>query len=119
MTTKTSKHPHVELFASSSRLACAARRAAKKNKSLAHYAVIHDVAHASTLPKVAEQTLGMVMLSHADDDQLRLTDDWIKKVFSDSFHLLLTGPTTHPDQIAQWMRETKIRSVKQLHVVMV
>ena len=38
---------------------------------------------------------------------------------SEAFHLLFTEPTTHPDQVAQWMRTTKIRSENRLHVVKV
>jgi hypothetical protein len=36
-----------------------------------------------------------------------------------AFHLLFTEPATHPDQVAQWMRTTKIRSEDRLHVVKV
>ena len=33
--------------------------------------------------------------------------------------MLFTEPATHPDQVAQWMRTTKIRSENRLHVVRV
>ena len=61
----------------------------------------------------------MVVLSHADDDHLVLIDSRVEPVVSGAFHLLFTGPATHPDQVAQWMRSTNIRSENRLHVVKV
>lgn len=61
----------------------------------------------------------MVVLSHADDDHLVLTDSRIEPVVSGAFHLLFTEPATHPDQVARWMRTTRIRSENRLHVVKV
>jgi len=48
-----------------------------------------------------------------------LTDERVQPVVSGAFHLLFTEPTTHPDQVAQWMRTTNIRSETRLHVVKV
>ena len=31
--------------------------------------------------------------------------------------MLITEPTTHPDQVAQWMRRTNIRAENRLHIV--
>ena len=61
----------------------------------------------------------MVVLSHVDEDHLVLTDERVEPVVSEAFHLLFTEPATHPDQVAQWMRTTKIRSENRLHVVRV
>ena len=61
----------------------------------------------------------MVVLSHADDDHLVLTDSRVGPLISGAFHLLFTEPATHPDKVAQWMRTTKIRSENRLHVVKV
>ena len=47
------------------------------------------------------------MLSHADDDHLVLTDPRVASIVAGAFHLLFTEPTTHPDQVAQWMRATR------------
>jgi hypothetical protein len=38
-------------------------------------------------------------------------------VISGAFHVLFTGPATHPDQVARWKRSTKIRSENRLHVL--
>ena len=59
------------------------------------------------------------MLSHVDEDHLVLTDVRMEPVVSGAFHLLFTEPATHPDQVALWMRTTKIRSEDRLHVVRV
>ncbi|MFN0056459.1 MAG: DUF2442 domain-containing protein [Planctomycetales bacterium] len=59
------------------------------------------------------------LLSHVDEDQILLTDSRLEPVVSDAFHFLFTDPATHPDQVAQWMRGTKIRSEKRLHIVSV
>ena len=63
--------------------------------------------------------LELVVLSHADDDHRVLIDSRVEPVVSGAFHLLFTEPTTHPDQVAQWMRATNIRSESRLHVVKV
>jgi hypothetical protein len=59
----------------------------------------------------------MVVLSHADDDHLALLDSRAEPVVAGAFHLLFTGPATHPDQVARWMRSTNIRSENRLHVI--
>ena len=41
------------------------------------------------------------------------------KIVSQAFHFLFTEPATHPDQVAQWMRASKIHSENRLHVVRV
>jgi hypothetical protein len=121
MTTTTSKSRRVEFYATSSRLAHAVRNAARRNKSLARYSTIHEVGHAVTVSGAAKRAhdLHMVMLSHADDDNLVLTEARIEPVVAEAFHLLFTEPATHPDQIAQWIRRTKIRSENRLHIVRV
>src|SRR5579859_4171915 len=123
MTTKTLKHPRVEFFATSSRLANAFKIAARRNKKLAHGAAIHEVGHmavaAHTKAAKSSQKSQFIVLSHADDDVRPLTDERVEKMVSGAFHLLFTGPLTHPDQVAQWMRATRIRSENRLHVVRV
>jgi len=120
MTTKTREHSLVEFFATS-RLAHAYRSAARQNKRLAHCAAVHELGHLTSHSDVMGRVheLQMVVLSHADDDHLLLTGSEMEPVVSGAFHLLFTEPATHPDQIAQWMRTTKIRSENRLHVVRV
>jgi len=60
-----------------------------------------------------------IVLSHADDDHLALSGKRVEPMVSGAFHLLFTEPATHPDQVAQWMRATRIRSESRLHVVRV
>jgi hypothetical protein len=121
MTAKTSKRPLVEFFATSSRLAHAARNAVKLNKALARCSAIHELDHAIVLSDVAKgaHELHMVVLSHADEDHLALTDSRMVNVVSEAFHLLFTEPATHPEQVAQWIRGTNIRSEHRLHIARV
>jgi hypothetical protein len=121
MTTRTRRRRIVEFYATSPRLAHAYRHAAKHNKSLARLADIHELRLAAAWHDVGKQAheLEKVVLSHADDDPLMLSDSRVEPVVSGAFHLLFTGPATHPDQVAQWMRSTKIRSEYRLHVVKV
>jgi Protein of unknown function (DUF2442) len=119
MTTKTLKRHVLEFYATSPRLVAAYRRAAEHNKSLARLSEIHELTHS-----VATHDFGKlshefqkVVLSHADDDHLVLIDPRAEPVISGAFHLLFTGPETHPDQVAQWMRSTNIRSENRLHVL--
>jgi hypothetical protein len=122
MNTKTLKRRVVEFYATSPRLAHAYRHAAKHNKSLARLGEIQELRHAATMHDLGKHAdeFKMVVLSHADDDdQLVLIDSRVAPVVSGAFHLLFTGPATHPDQIAQWMRSTNIRSENRLHVVKV
>src|SRR5438270_11713053 len=108
MTTKTSKGRIVEFFATSARLAHAARSAAKRNKTLARCSAIHELGHAIKLSEAAAgvHDLHMVMLSHADEDHFVLTDARMEPVVTEAFHLLFAEPATHPDQVAQWIRQT-------------
>jgi hypothetical protein len=121
MTTKTLKRRIVEFYATSPRLVQAYRHAAKYNKTLARLAEIQELSHAATIFEGVKHSceFQMVVLSHADDDPLVLIDSRVVPVVSGAFHLLFTGPTTHPDQVAQWMRSTNIRSENRLHVVKV
>ena len=121
MTTKTFKQHVVRFYTTSPRLAHACRHAAKHNKILARLAEIRELGHAAMRPEMVEHAHEpeIVVLSHADDDQRVLIDSSGGAVVAGAFHLLFTGPTTHPDQVAQWMRSTKIRSEKRLHVVKV
>jgi hypothetical protein len=121
MTTRTRRRRIVEFYATSPRLAHAYRHAAKHNKSLARLACIQELRLTAAWHDVSKQAheLEKVVLSHADDDPLLLSDSRVEPVVSRAFHLLFTGSATHPDQVAQWMRSTKIRSENRLHVVKV
>jgi hypothetical protein len=121
MITKSLKRPLVGFYSTSPRIAHAYRSAAKRNKSLARLAVIHELGHAAATHEVFRHTQGfeIVVLSHADDDHSVLTDSRIEPVVAGAFHLLFTEPATHPDQVAQWMRTTNIRSENRLHVIKV
>lgn len=121
MTTKTLKRPLVGFYATSPRIAHAYRIAVKGNKILSRLAAIHELGHSAVAHEVLTHPHGfeMVVLSHADDDHLVLTDSRVVPVVSGAFHLLFTEPTTHPNQVAQWMRTTKIRSENRLHVIKV
>jgi len=121
MTTKTMKRPLVGFYPTSPRIAHACRSAVKRNKSLARLAVIHELGHAVATHEAIRHAQGfeIVVLSHADDDHFVLTDSRIETVVSGGFHLLFTEPATHPNQVAQWMRATNIRSENRLHVIKV
>lgn len=122
MTTKSLKHPLVEFFATSSRLANAYRIAARRNRNLARCATIQELAHPFTFSAGVEYRqpeLQRIVLSHADDDPRALTNSRVKTVVSGAFHLLFTEAATHPDQVAQWIRRTKIRAENRLHIVRV
>jgi hypothetical protein len=121
MTARTRKRRVVGFYATSPRLAHAYRHAAKHNKSLARLAGIRELKLAAAWHDVGKHAheFEKVVLSHADDDPLMLSDSRVEPLVSGAFHLLFTGPATHPDQVAQWMRSTKIRSENRLHVVKV
>jgi hypothetical protein len=111
----------VEFYATSPRLARAYRIAAKRNGSLADFAEMHELGRATAAREVAkhDRKLVMVVLSHVDEDHLVLTDERVEPVVSEAFHFLFTERDTHPDQIALWVRTTKIWSENRLHVVQV
>jgi hypothetical protein len=120
MTAKTLNPPRVCFLATSARVARAYRHAAKRNENLAHLASLHDLGHITAARQALRHGQDIkVVLSHADDDHLVLTDARVEPVVSGAFHLLFTEPTTHPDQVAQWMRATNIRSENRLHVIKV
>ncbi len=121
MSTSTPTRRRVEFYAASPRLARAYRAAARQNRSLARFAEMHELGHATAAQKIARHgdKVEMVVLSHVDEDRLMLTDERAEPVVSGAFHILFTEPATHPDQVAQWMRTTKIRSENRLHVVRV
>lgn len=121
MTTKTLDRRTVEFYATSPRLARAYRNAARHNRSLIRLAEMHELGHATVARKIAKHIskLEMVVLSHVDEDHFVLTDERMEPVVSGAFHLLFTDLATHPDQVAQWIRTTKIRSENRLHVVRV
>jgi hypothetical protein len=120
MTTKTSMRPLVDFFAST-RLAHMFRSAARRNKRLAKCGTIHEFGRVASLTELLGRVheLEMVVLSHADDDHLALTGSEIEPIVSGAFHLLFTEPTTHPEQVAQWIRTTNIRAENRLHIVRV
>jgi hypothetical protein len=82
---------------------------------------MHELEHVKVAHGIAKQVVKLetVVLSHVDENHLVLTDKRMEPIVSGAFHLLFTEPATHPDQVAQWMRSTKIRSENRLHVVRV
>jgi hypothetical protein len=120
MTAKTAKE-RIRFYAATARLTHVFRHAAKRNASLARLASIQDLTHVAAMhdPGKLAREFHRVVLSHADDDQLVLRDSRVVPLISGAFHLLFTGPGTHPNQVAQWMRYTKIRSENRLHVLKV
>ena len=76
MTTKTLKRPLVGFYATSPRIAHAYRSAVKRNNSLSRLAAIHELGHAAVVHKLLTHPhdFERVVLSHADDDYLVLTD---------------------------------------------
>lgn len=121
MSTKSPIRRTVEFYAASPRIAHAYRNAARHNRSLARFAKMHELGHATVAHEIAKHAgkLERVVLSHVDEDYLVLTEKRVEPVISEAFHLLFTEPATHPDQVAQWMRGTNIRSENRLHVVRV
>lgn len=121
MSTRTLTRRIVEFYAASPRLARAYRIAARHNRRLARFAEIHELGNTSVAPESTKhvERPEIIVLSHVDDDHLLLTDERLKPIVSEAFHLLFTEPSTHPDQVAQWMRSTKIRSENRLQVVRV
>jgi hypothetical protein len=82
---------------------------------------MHELGHDPLAHEIAKRfaKVERVVLSHVDEDHLVLTDERMVPVVSGAFHLLFTEPATHPDQVAQWMRSTRIRSENRLHIVRV
>jgi hypothetical protein len=121
MTINTPNRRVVEFYSTSPRIAHAYRSAAKRNKNLARFAGIQELGHAVMTHEVTKHAheFEKVVLSHADDDHLVLTNSRVKAVVSGAFHLLFTEAATHPDRVAQWIRTTKIRSENRLHVIKV
>jgi hypothetical protein len=121
MTTRNLERTLVEFYATSPRLAYAYKSAVKRNKGLARSAGLQELGRNTTIPDSFKRPhkFKVVVLSHADEDHLVLTDARMESVVAEAFHLLFTEPATHPDQVAQWMRTTKIRSEDRLHVVKV
>lgn len=117
MKTKTPKHARVEFFATP-RLAPAYRNAAKRNKFLAHGAGMHEIGRMALPRKLTagQDAAEIVVICHADEDQV-LSDKRLEGVIGEGFHLLFTEPSTHPDQVAHWIRATRIRAEDRLHVV--
>jgi hypothetical protein len=116
MTTKRPKRPLVEFYIASPRLSRAYRRVAKRNQSLGRFATIHELSDAGPA-HIQTGHVQTVVLSDVEDDHSPLFESRVEPVVSRAFHLLFTGPTTHPDQVAQWIRSTRIRSENRLHVV--
>jgi hypothetical protein len=127
MTTRTRTQRHVEFLATSPRLARAYRSAAKHNLVLTRLAEMHEIGPAvigrggvpTTVEKVLKRASDVVVLAHADEDHFVPADEKIEILIANAFYLLFTEPTTHPDQIVQWVRRARIRSESRLHVVRV
>ena len=121
MTIKPNERHIVEFYATSSRLAQAFRHAAKRNKALGRLATMQQLSDVAALHDLGKRPheFQRVVLSHADDDNLAHFHARTMPSVAGAFHLLFTGPDTHPDQVAHWMRAAHIRSENRLHVVRV
>jgi hypothetical protein len=114
--TKTLEH-RVKFLAASQRVARICRVVAHKNKYLASCSVFEDLTHLRAHgSKAGVEDLATVVLSHVDDDYLLLKKPEVEPVIDKAFHFLFTETTTHPDQVAYWMRGTKIQAESRLHV---
>ena len=111
----------VAFYAASPRITQDYRIAVKIDKSLASRVKMHELERIDSSHRVPKNpfSMGMVVFSHADDGPIKIVGARAESVFAGAFHLLFTGPATHPDRIAQWMRTTNIRSEDRLHVVKV
>lgn len=112
----------VEFLVTSSRLADAFRHASHQNNVLRRLSEMHELGtarskHRRTQPE--EHAGEIVVLSHAEDERFIASDSLPEGMLAGAFHLLFTEPTTHPDQIAHWARQSNIRSEHRLHVVKV
>jgi hypothetical protein len=119
MITKTRTRSIVEFYAASPRLAHAYRSAAKHCIALTRGAELRELLADGPRGGGRSAEVDRVILSHADDDPHVFADARAEAVVAAAFHLLFTEPSTHPEQVAQWMRTTKIRSEGRLHVVQV
>jgi hypothetical protein len=121
MTTKARKLRVVEFYTASPRLAHACRKAVKHDDRLFRFTRVRELVHVAATRDLGKRAhkFQIVVLSHAEDDHVPLIDSRLEPVISGAFHLLFTGPATHPDQVAQWMRSTNIRSENRLHVIRV
>lgn len=117
MTAKLLKHPGIKFFATSARLADAYRHAARRNKKLGRSSTIKEIGRPTAARQSHENQI--VVLSHAEEDCHALNSQSMEKIVSQAFHFLFTEPATHPDQVAQWMRASRIHSENRLHVVRV
>lgn len=114
--TKTLEH-RVKFLAASKRVVDTCRVIAHQNKYLASCSVFEDLTHLRVhASKVDAEDFATVVLSHIDDDYLLLKKPEVEPVIDKAFHFLFTDTTTHPDQVAYWMRGTKIQAESRLHV---
>ena len=120
MTTKVTSTHLVEFIATYPRLVTSTRKAAKRNKELARLSKVHDLTLASA--QFEAKRFGdrnVVILSHADEDHPVAIDESLKDILSEAIHLLFTESTTHPDQIAEWIRQNRTTSQNRLQIVRV
>ncbi len=114
-----SKKPHLVEFFATARLAQACRGALKHNRSLGQIAGFHELGHSVISPEdvLAGGESEAVVLSHAEEGATVGERFHNGSRGAKAFHLLLVEPTTHPGQIAQWMRASKIRSESRFHAI--
>ena len=115
MNTKTTES-RVKFFAASRRVADTCRVVAHQNKYLASCSLFEDLTHLPAHGIKGGVEFTTVVLSHVDDDYLLLKKPEVEPVIDKAFHFLFTETTTHPDQVAHWMRGTKIQAENRLHV---
>lgn len=109
----------VKFLSASPRVADTCRIVALENKQLASCSKF-KILQSSHVPHLEHKgNEVVVVLSHVDDDYLLLKSARGEPVLHNAFYVLFTEPTTHPEQVAHWMRGTRIQSENRLHVARV
>jgi hypothetical protein len=118
MTTKTIE-THIKFLTASPRVTDTCRIVAHQSKYLAACSEFEDLAHLHRPHHGRMDDYDVIVLSHVDDDYLVLKSPLVEPVLDTAFHVLFTEDTTHPEQVANWIRGTRIQSENRLHVAKV
>lgn len=107
----------VRFFAATAKMAMACGILASQNKRLASSPTFEELSRLPRSRRRARNNDVVVVLSHVDDECAPLTDRRADPILANAFFVLFTEATTHPEQVAGWMRSTRIQSEDRLHVV--
>jgi hypothetical protein len=118
MTTKTIEI-RVKFFTASPRVTDTCRIVAIQSKYLSAHSEFEDLAHPHVSHHGGKEDYAVIVLSHVDDDCLVLKSPQVDPILDKAFYVLFTEATTHPEQVANWMRGTRIQAENRLHVVRV